>query len=198
MAAFVTGDNHYYHKNSMVFCPKYRPWDNIYDMNREMIAYHNSVVGENDVTYFVGDFVYGHIDGKRCDSSHAIAVIEQLNGYKHFVLGNHDLPVQNIPRAEYKRLGIMSVSSHIKFHSKEYGLVNFNHFPMLEFDGKRHSNGVLFHGHLHDKNPEISGFEVVLKHTLNVDWDMHGRYLTLEEAVEMAKKQTKDEFISTI
>lgn len=79
---FFTSDTHFYHSNIIWFCN--RPFANVEQMNEAMIRNWNSVVGQDDVVFHLGDFCLG-------GSAEWIMILDRLNGHIHLVLGNHDL-----------------------------------------------------------------------------------------------------------
>lgn len=77
---FFTSDYHIGHGRIIDYSK--RPFQNTDEMNREIIARHNAVVGPNDIVYNVGDFA---LNEKLVQE-----VLEQLNGTQHLIAGNHD------------------------------------------------------------------------------------------------------------
>lgn len=80
---FFTSDMHVSHKNILKFNPNTRPYSSIEEMNESLINNWNSVVGENDIVWNLGDVFFGPKEGVR-------EFLSQLNGSHHLVLGNHD------------------------------------------------------------------------------------------------------------
>lgn len=79
---WFTSDQHFDHANIIRHCK--RPYPFVTQMNRSLIENFNAVVGKNDTTYHLGDFVWKH------NWSVALSFFKKLNG-KHKVLeGNHD------------------------------------------------------------------------------------------------------------
>lgn len=76
-----TSDWHVYHANSIVFDK--RPFNDIHHMHRVLINNYNAQVPEDGVCYFGGDMGFGSKENLR-------QIIEQLNGTKVLILGNHD------------------------------------------------------------------------------------------------------------
>ena len=74
-------DWHYGHANSINF--DNRPFIDVDQMNKELIERWNGVVAPGDVTYILGDMFW-------CKCEEAISVLDQLNGQKILVKGNHD------------------------------------------------------------------------------------------------------------
>lgn len=77
---FFTSDWHIGHKNVLIFDK--RPFDSIEEMHETLIKRYNSTVPENGVCYFLGDM------GAKADEVRPI--IDQLNGTKVLIVGNHD------------------------------------------------------------------------------------------------------------
>jgi len=55
---FFTSDTHFNHVNIIKYCS--RPFSSVEEMNREMIARWNSVVGPEDTVFHLGDFAMGY------------------------------------------------------------------------------------------------------------------------------------------
>ena len=80
---FFTSDPHYGHRNILNFC--HRPFADTKEMEKALIENWNSVVGDNDIAFILGDVMWfeGRHDCKR--------VLEQLKGKEiHIIPGNHD------------------------------------------------------------------------------------------------------------
>ncbi len=78
---WFTSDCHYFHTNVLKYCS--RPYQNIEEMNEDLIRQHNKVVGPNDIVYNLGDFTFKGVKG-------AVSILKQLNGRHRFIRGNHD------------------------------------------------------------------------------------------------------------
>lgn len=129
---WFTSDTHYGHKNILEYEPIARPFKTIEEMNEQLISNYNSIVGDGDTVFHVGDFAFG---------KHNIAIAERLKGKKKLILGNHD----SYPSADY-----------LRYFEKLYGVLFWercilSHVPV-------HPNGLgarwflNVHGHLHSKN----------------------------------------------
>ena len=78
---FVTADQHFGDRDLMLY--EARPFTDVEEMDEEMIRRWNSVVGEEDLVWHIGDFCG---DGpERCRQ-----LLQRLNGHKRLVMGNHD------------------------------------------------------------------------------------------------------------
>jgi len=78
---FFTSDIHFGHKNIIRFCD--RPFKTVSQMNSEIIQNWNDIVTDSDRVFVLGDVFL-------CSSEEAKEYIEQLNGYKILIKGNHD------------------------------------------------------------------------------------------------------------
>jgi len=81
MKIFFTADTHFGHSNIIKYCA--RPFANVQDMNRALIANWNSVVSPLDTIYHLGDFAMG-------PAALARGYLSRLNGRKILIRGNHD------------------------------------------------------------------------------------------------------------
>ncbi len=87
---FVISDTHFGHKGIVEFTvnnddpnsPPLRPWDDIDEHDAALVANWNGVVGPKDTVYHLGDVVIN----RRC-----LKILDQLNGRKILVKGNHDI-----------------------------------------------------------------------------------------------------------
>src|SRR5215469_5536961 len=79
---YITSDEHYAHSNIIKYCN--RPFIHTYEMEKGLIANHNSVVKSNDVVYHLGDFSFDREKNK------IKYILSQLNGTNYLIAGNHD------------------------------------------------------------------------------------------------------------
>lgn len=84
---YFTSDTHYGHKNIIKYCA--RPFADIDEMHREMIARWNAVVRPEDTVYHLGDFAFGL-------KPFVANIVAQLVGEKILIRGNHDKTVQGM------------------------------------------------------------------------------------------------------
>ena len=78
---FFTADWHCFHDNCLIFDK--RPFNSIDEMHKVLIKRFNTTVPKHGITYFLGDM------GFRTNSQ-LKEIIDQLNGTKILVSGNHD------------------------------------------------------------------------------------------------------------
>lgn len=78
---FFTADEHYNHKNVVDYCN--RPFHDLHEMNKELIARHNEAVKDGDIVIHAGDFCFSN-------KEKAEMIISKLNGHHIFLQGDHD------------------------------------------------------------------------------------------------------------
>lgn len=160
MRYFFTADTHYGHGNIIKYAN--RPFKNADDMNATLIKRFNERVKPDDLTFFVGDFCFR--SGNNCEK--APFWLNQLNGQKIMIRGNHDN--NNSTKTIIDCL-------HLTFANQR---INVCHKP-------EHANPefpVNLVGHVHGawKIKELSGTSIML----NVGVDVNKYYpITLDEAI---------------
>lgn len=133
---YFIADTHFSEDNIISY--ENRPFKNSTEMNEEIISRWNDVVKEEDLVYILGDF---GADG------HEASILNQLNGNKYLVKGNHDVQSNEY----YRSVGFVEVY--------EYPIIikNFwilSHEPLYVNTNMPYAN--LF-GHVHN-SPIIKTF----------------------------------------
>ena len=82
MTRYLASDLHLDHENIIEYCD--RPFDDVEEMNRELIDNWNDVIGTDDVVFFLGDL------GFMMDEAGVQNALDKLNGRIVFIEGNHD------------------------------------------------------------------------------------------------------------
>lgn len=126
---FFISDLHIGHKNILNFSPC-RYGENINEHDRWIIAQWNSVVRPKDIVYCLGDVVF---------DINKIEMLNELNGQKMLVRGNHDK---------------FPIEVYLKYFNNIYGMLGYkgfwlSHCPIHpdELRGKRN-----IHGHVHNSS----------------------------------------------
>ena len=149
---FFTSDTHFNHANVIKYCA--RPFATVEEMNREMIARWNAVVGPEDTVYHLGDFALGR-------KNEWPLILGQLHGArKILVRGNHDRSLRQMVEGGF-------TEAHEKLVWKDWML---QHHPIA-------TNKKLLCGHIHEKWKRIGG---VINVGVDV-WDFTPR--TIDELV---------------
>lgn len=124
-----------------------RPYENVREMNENLIANWNSVVTETDEVYVLGDFgALSFVDRADMDEDdnkrtmNVQNILSALNGRKYLVKGNHDTQSNEC----YRKAGFSEV------YDKPVILENFwilSHEPLYVCENMPYAN--LF-GHVHN------------------------------------------------
>lgn len=184
---FCTSDLHFGHENILKYCPlRGQLWNTPAEMGPDLVHRWNATVRPWDIVYVLGDVCMGKIN-------ETLKLIQQLNGVKHLITGNHDrcgntyyfkpTPAKQAQWSKrYLEAGFTSITDgsvfyRFKFHGHT-AEVQMCHFP---FEGdstgeERHPEArpedhghILLHGHVHDMW-KVKGRMV------NVGVDVHNFY----------------------
>ncbi len=149
---FFTADQHFNHRNIIRHCN--RPFVSVDEMNEELVALHNRVVGVDDQVLHLGDLSWDRPDW-----------IHSLRGKHYLVPGNHDAchPMHKKHRREVRRCqdaGITVLDPQVVQHLLPQAVL-LCHFPFTgdsRFDDRyaewRPTSlptpaRLLLHGHVH-------------------------------------------------
>lgn len=131
-SVFLTSDTHFGHANICKFTNSdgspVRPWDDVQEMDEEMVKRWNETVRPDDKVYHLGDVV---INRKH------LSILDRLNGDKVLIKGNHD---------------IFKLSDYTRYFRdiRAYHVMNgciLSHIPVHESSLARFHKNI--HGHLH-------------------------------------------------
>lgn len=160
---WFTADHHFSHDNIIKYTD--RPFRNSREMDKELITRYNSVVGNNDTVFFLGDF------SLRPEHQYQWyrATLKKLKGNKILVLGNHD----RLRPSGYVRAGFMSV--HTRLHIKIKGIrIVLTHDPA---EANMFSDRIVLCGHIHN-------LFTLQKNAINVGVDRWDYYPVSWEQIE--------------
>jgi len=140
---FFTSDIHFGHKNIIRFCN--RPFKTLKDMHESIIRNWNSIVTDADRVFVVGDVFL-------CDPAEAKNYLDELNGYKILIKGNHD-------RSEKTMLwaGFDEYHYDYTYEMRDGRRALVQHYPLPELLIKEHD--ILIHGHIHHL-PQMRGNKI--------------------------------------
>jgi len=113
---FFTSDPHFEHSNILKLAE--RPFNNVHEMNEEIIKRHNSVVTAIDLVYVLGDLTLGH-------PRDVMGYFNRLNGKKIHLYGNHD---SHKYKNWYQQLGFIDSLEEAKIMIANE-VVMLNHYP---------------------------------------------------------------------
>lgn len=193
MNLLFTADTHFGHSSIIEYAD--RPWATADEMDEGLIEAWNSVVGERDDVWHLGDFFLGR------DRDEAGEILRRLNGRIHVVYGNHDERSLAKWGPEFVREGLLA-STHpgifdLKFNKQHIVLC---HYAMAVWD-RAHHGAWMLHGHSHGNmapDPDLRRMDVGVDGAPYGYWPLasadpegRGRYRPIsytEVAEHMARK----------
>lgn len=121
-------DLHIGHENMA----KWRGFSSVEEHDEHIIASWNRVVAKRDVTYILGDITMEKAN---------YSFLDQLNGKKRVVAGNHDMPAHTKQLLQH----VESISGIVQYKG-----IFLTHCPVhpMEMDYRINKN---IHGHIHEK-----------------------------------------------
>lgn len=150
---FYIGDPHFGHKDIINF--DNRPFASVEEMDQELIRRWNRRVRDGDDVYIIGDFCY--------KAEHKPSwYLEQLNGRKHLIIGNHDRETLNDPDA-IKMLASVDKMMPVKDGDQNIVLC---HFPIAEWRGYYHGVWHIY-AHVHGELNNAARFMLTQERALN-------------------------------
>jgi calcineurin-like phosphoesterase family protein len=133
MALFFTADTHFGDHRTLNI--HRRPFPTVAEMDEQLVARWNAVVGAGDVVWHLGDVARRPSD--------VPALLARLNGTKHLLRGNND------PAATVQAEGWSSIGDYAELVEDGHSLV-LGHYPFRSWNGQ-HRRAINLHGHSHGK-----------------------------------------------
>lgn len=164
---FFTSDPHFCHDKDFVYAA--RGFENIDEMNAEIIRRWNERVMPDDDVYVLGDLTLGDVE-------EGLRLIAKLNGYLHIIRGNHDTDTKANRYLELPNVVSVEFATIYKYKKAIFWL---SHYPTItanyDDDKPWAQHLVCLFGHTH----QVSPFYEIAKHTgenpymYNVGMDAH-------------------------
>lgn len=141
---FFTSDAHFFHRNVIKY--DNRPFDNVEQMNEQLILNWNSVVEQEDEVYYLGDFGMGASEDKLFN------ILQRLNGRIYYIFGNHDKVVKRSRRMLGRFIWAKDLAEIIIADPdapKGRQSIVLCHYAMRVWNKSHHGSWCLY-GHSHD------------------------------------------------
>lgn len=116
-----------------------RPFSTIEENDNAIINNWNEVVNIDDDVYILGDLSYHNV-------TETTKIINQLNGNKHLVVGNHD---QKFLRNKLFRDAFVEICDYKELDIENGKKLILCHYPIPTFNGQFRGN-YHFYGHVHN------------------------------------------------
>lgn len=168
---FFSGDHHFGHEKIIEYCS--RPFDDVKQMDDELVDRWNSVVSDGDNVVYVGDF---SLSG---DEKYVEQLFSRLNGLILYVCvpWHHDrrwidhVSAMRTSSGRYvyplPSIEIVYVVGVMGGNGKPMP-ITVSHYPMLEWEAS-HYGAWHVHGHSHGNSPVLAG-----KRSVDVGVDANG------------------------
>lgn len=132
MTTYFTSDTHFGDHRVLNLYP--RPYASRDGMDADLIRRWNAAVSPDDEVWHLGDFARS--------AKHAAAMLPQLNGRKHLVVGNNDVE----PQTSH---GWESIQPYAEIERDDRLLV-LCHYPFRSWN-RQHRGALNLHGHSHGR-----------------------------------------------
>jgi calcineurin-like phosphoesterase family protein len=138
---YFSSDFHLGHANVIRFDK--RPYENVEQMDREIIKHCMSILKSGDNFYYLGDFAFGHISKIKS----YLETLHSSGANLFFIKGNHD---HNNTVKLYEKYGTyLGEQSRIISYDQD---IILNHYCMLVWNRSHHGSWHLY-GHSHHSLP---------------------------------------------
>ena len=168
---YYIGDTHFGHSAVIGF--DNRPFENVEEMDRQLIALWNSRVTSNDEIYILGDFAFRN---EKTFSWY----LKQLKGKKHLIVGNHDGKLlKDVEALNY----FASINYYLEIADEKRRVI-LSHYPLAEWNGF-HRQSYHVYGHIHGNTEGVYQYMKQFDKALNAGC-MINNYLpvSLNELIE--------------
>lgn len=145
---FYISDTHIGHERMLTMQP--RPFGSIAEHDEFIIAAWNSVVGDEDIVYHLGDFAFN----LSRDAERIRGVFTRLMGRKYLVIGNHDVDKRGALHPTLASLGWAARPEHALRTTDGGHDLWLTHYAGRSWPSQ-HYGSVHFYGHSHGKLPGL-------------------------------------------
>lgn len=186
---YYISDTHFNDINVFNKCS--RPFKDLKEMKETIIKNYNGKVKNNDHVYILGDLA-------KDDSIEAIDIIQNLNGHKHLLIGNHDLQILDyiIASQIFETIDFMIL---IEDNNRKVCLCHYPVMDWMEFN----RGGYHVYGHIHNKTEKNSSAYIQIKDyfkdklAFNCGVDVTGfQPVTLDEMILLKEKNKNEPYIN--
>ena len=116
---WFTSDTHFNHDKPFVW--QVRGYNNVQEMNKDIVTKWNQLVNDEDEVYHLGDVMLG-------ENELGLDYIKQLKGKIHIILGNHDTDVRKVLYEQLSNIVEVTYATMIKYKKWHFFL---SHYPTI-------------------------------------------------------------------
>ena len=153
--------------------------DKVEVMNKALIENWNKTVTKNDLVFILGDLSLGYMDVNNVNN-----IIEQLNGDKILIKGNHDYEIVNSKKFNKALFKDIKDYLEVSLYGKQFVMC---HYPILHFN-KQYKGTIHLYGHMHAMPMDVK----YISHGYNVCADVNNYkpvniidFIKMDDAVKM-------------
>jgi len=174
---FLSADHHFGHRKFII--EKERPFSSVEEMDEALIQRWREQVGPKDIVYYLGDLSFSN-------KTRTLAILDQLPGHIHYILGNHEKSIKGEVATRFERVTHYYEIRHLVGGEKVK--IILSHYP-FEVWNMYHYGSWHCHGHSHGsltQTRDIRRMDVGVDTRSNLDlWP-------LEEVEEIMKARGID------
>lgn len=182
---WVTSDWHFNHNREFIW--KARGFSSVKEMNETIIERYNSVVGENDLVYCLGDCGLGGAGQEALNQLKNY--IERLNGTIIIVQGNHCTDKRIELYRQCKNVQQVDIATTFKYRGYHFYL---SHYPTLTGNLEKESLKQMtlnLYGHTHQK----TNFYEDRPYMYHVGVDSHDCYpVSIDQIIQDMNDKVKE------
>ena len=139
---YVCSDTHFCHDRDFIYKP--RGFNNVTEMNENIVKNWNAVVTKEDDVYLLGDVMLN-------DNETGLKLLKSLNGKIHIVTGNHCTSSRiELYKSAYNVVEVLPCATNLKY--KGY-LFYLSHYPTItsnnDVDKPLKARVINLAGHIH-------------------------------------------------
>ncbi|ANL28604.1 metallophosphoesterase domain-containing protein [Rhizobium phaseoli] len=145
---FYVSDTHLGHERLLSMQP--RPFSSIEEHDEHIIKQWNSVVGDDDIVYHLGDFAFS----LKQNADRVRELFGRLNGRKVLIIGNHDVTKKGDLHPTLASLDWAARPEHAMRTRDDGHDLWMSHYAARSWPSQ-HYGAVHFYGHSHGKLPGV-------------------------------------------
>jgi len=177
---YFSSDLHLGHDRLFIYGE--RGFATIQEMNEAIIRNFNSIVDDDDDLYLLGDCVLGDLET-------GLAMLKQLRGRVHIILGNHDTDKRVAAYEQMENVVEVVLAKKIKYRKYHFYL---SHYPTMTGNLEAeslHQVAINLYGHTHQK----TNFYNDIPFMYHVGVDSHEcKPILLDDIIEECKAKVQE------